>query len=97
MPRVYLTETDRERAALERLEARRACIIRVAAAKKGVSLRRVALDCGLPYSSFIRRVSGERPFDLSTLAAVTRYFEFDPGTALVLLTGKGKSPYEITT
>ena len=94
MPRVYLTENDRERGAAERLEARRARIIRVAAARENISLRRLARICNLPYTSFIRRVNGERPFDLFTITAVTRYFKFDPATALVLLGGSGKSPYD---
>ena len=47
------------------------------------------------YTSLTKRLKGTTPFDLSTLEAATRYFEFDPDTALVLLAGKGKSPYEI--
>lgn len=94
MPRVYLTENDRERGAAERLEARRARIIRVAAARENISLRRLARECGLCYTSLTKRVNGVSPFDLPTLTALTRYFRFDPVTALALLGGQTKSPLE---
>lgn len=95
MPKVYLTDSQRKAAAVDRQKLRTERIINAALSARGWDRQMLSKESGVDYQSLCRVLRGAGPWRAPDLIAVADALSLDPKTRAALCGAKEACRYEV--